>query len=39
VCSSDLDGWAFPVGAAARFGDLLARAEAARSAADPLGGR
>lgn len=33
------DGWAFPAGAAARFGDLLAKAEAARSAADPLDGR
>jgi DNA polymerase-3 subunit epsilon len=32
-------GWAYPIGGAARFGDLLAKAEAAPGAADPLGGR
>jgi DNA polymerase-3 subunit epsilon len=30
------EGWAYPVTAAARFSDLLARAEAAPAAADPL---
>ncbi|WP_344078138.1 DEDD exonuclease domain-containing protein [Luedemannella helvata] len=32
-------GWEFPAGGAARFGELLAKVDAARSAADPLGGR
>jgi DNA polymerase-3 subunit epsilon len=32
-------GWAFPVAGAARFADLLARAEAAHRSADPLGDR
>jgi DNA polymerase-3 subunit epsilon len=32
-------GWAYPVGGAARFGDLLAKAESAPGRADPLADR